>query len=294
MSAYVKIMLAVATLACRDAGLLDRPELLRDSSAVLGTMHGSSGFCHEYYSQIVREGVLAANPMLFAEGVPNVGAAQLSLMLGLRGGCQSIIGTRTAGLDALRFAYLRIASGASDRVIVGAAEESHDVVNRAYEECGLKSVGPSEAPFAGPSGFRSSAGGAAMILESREAAQARDAMVYATIERALSQFGDREELPRSIARVLDGSASTILPSANATWIDRAESHAIQSARQPMQIEGFYAATGEVFSATPLLGIIATLLRGQRREFTSLCSDWSGCASAVTLRARALANPARSL
>jgi 3-oxoacyl-[acyl-carrier-protein] synthase II len=122
MSSYVKIMLAAATIACRDARLIDRPELLSETSAILGTMHGSSSFSYEYYSQIVRDGVLAANPMLFAEGVPNVGAAQLSLMLGLKGACQSIIGTRTAGLDAMRFAWLRIACGAADRVIVGAAE----------------------------------------------------------------------------------------------------------------------------------------------------------------------------
>src|SRR5262249_53882943 len=111
MSPYVKLTLAAATLACRDAQLADRADLLAQTSALLGTTHGSSSYCHDYYAQIVREGVLAANPMLFAEGVPNVGAAQLSLMLGLKAACQSIIGTRTAGLDALRLAWLRIGSG---------------------------------------------------------------------------------------------------------------------------------------------------------------------------------------
>jgi 3-oxoacyl-[acyl-carrier-protein] synthase II len=187
MSPYVKIMLAAATLACRDGRLIDQPELLRESVAILGTTHGSSGFSFEYYSLIVREGVLAANPTLFAEGVPNVGAAQLSLMLGLRGACQSIIGTRTAGLDALRFAYLRIASGACERVIVGAAEESQPVVDRAYEQCGLKAKSTSNPPFGEPSGFCPSAGGAAMVVESLESARSRNATIYATIERASSQ-----------------------------------------------------------------------------------------------------------
>lgn len=292
MSPYVKIMLAAATLACRDAGLMDQPDLLRDSSAILGTTHGSSGFCFDYYAQIVREGVLAANPMLFAEGVPNVGAAQLSLMLGLKGACQSIIGTRTAGLDALRFAFLRIASGACERVIVGAAEESQSVVNHAYEHCGLKATGRSSPPFTEATGFCSSAGGAALVIESSESARARGARVYATIERATSHSGDREQLPRTVAKALEGSAALILNSANATWIDRAEQKALGNAKSQAATSGIYRACGEIFSVTPLLGIIATLLNGGSPHFTSVCSDWSGSAAAITFRA--LANRDRSL
>ena len=48
-------------------------------TAVLGSMHGSSNYSTAYYEQIVKEGLAAANPMMFAEAVPNAGAAQLSL-----------------------------------------------------------------------------------------------------------------------------------------------------------------------------------------------------------------------
>jgi 3-oxoacyl-[acyl-carrier-protein] synthase II len=283
MSPYVKIMLAAATLACRDAGLIDRTDLLSDTCALVGTTHGSSRFSFDYYSQIVREGVLAANPMLFAEGVPNVGAAQLSLMLGLKGACQSIIGTRTAGLDALRFAYLRVSSGECERVIIGAAEEASPCVDGAYEACGLRSKGRSNPPFIEPTGFCSTAGGAAMVIESRESARSRGADVYAAIEHASSRFGDREQLPRTLANLLEKSAPRILCSANATWIDRAEKRAFESMKLKSTISSIYEATGEAFSATPLLGIIATLLRGGVPRFTAICSDWTGCASAVTLR-----------
>ena len=61
--------------------------------------------------EIVRQGLIGANPVLFAEGVPNSAAAHLSLMLGLKGGCQTIIGSRTSGLDALHLAALRIRAG---------------------------------------------------------------------------------------------------------------------------------------------------------------------------------------
>ena len=123
MSDYVKLTLAAAALACRDAGIEDMPAFAEDCAAVLGSTHGSSNYSCAYYSQIVKEGIGAANPMLFAEAVPNAGAAQLSLMLALKGACQTVIGTRTAGLDAIALAAARIRSGAWDRAIVGAGEE---------------------------------------------------------------------------------------------------------------------------------------------------------------------------
>src|SRR5207249_4669802 len=83
-----------------------------------GTTHGSANYSSDYYGQIVREGMAAANPMLFAEGVPNAAAAHLSLMLGLKGSCQTIIGSRTAALDALRLAAARIAVGEWERAAV--------------------------------------------------------------------------------------------------------------------------------------------------------------------------------
>ncbi len=135
MSPYVKLQLAAAGIAIAEAGLGGDPAALRGASVILGTTHGSASYCYDYYAQVVREGVLAANPMLFAEGVPNAAAAQLSLMLGIQGGCQTLIGTTTAGLDALRLAAARIATGACERVVVGAAEEAHFSLDEAYESC---------------------------------------------------------------------------------------------------------------------------------------------------------------
>ena len=119
MSTYVKLSLAATALACADAGFTEQSPLSTDCSVLLGSTHGSASYCVDYYKQIVQGGFIAANPALFAEGVPNAAAAHLSLMLGLKGACQTLIGSRTAGLDALRLAVLRIASGQWDRAVVG-------------------------------------------------------------------------------------------------------------------------------------------------------------------------------
>ena len=206
MSPYVKLSIAAATLAVRDAKLLDSPELLRDASAILGTLHGSAGYCYDYYAQIVSEGMAAANPMLFAEGVPNAAAAQLSLALGLCGACQTILGTTTAGLDALRLASLRIAAGEAERVIVCAAEESHPVLDAAY----------AAICFEEPDTSMSVA--VAFVVESRTSAQQRGAKPMATLTSgSFSTEVEGEGLARLARR--SGAHSGSLPRLRGTPID---------------------------------------------------------------------------
>jgi len=293
MSAYTKYTLAAATIACGDAKLADQPELLAASCGLLGTAHGSGTYCSDYYAQIVREGVMAANPMMFAEGVPNVGAAQLSLMLGLKGACQTIIGSRSSGMDAFRLAWLRIASGAWERAIVGAGEENHNVINAAYENCGLRAR-DSQGGAAGTTanGFWSSEGAVAFIMESADSARARGATAYAKIDAALAVSGDRDALPRTVSRLLElqsSSLTSVLTSSNGSWIDRIESNAIRQVAPHAMTGSTYDVTGEVYSATPLLGIAATLLTrslpGSARSvdsFTAFCTDWVGNAASAKL------------
>jgi 3-oxoacyl-[acyl-carrier-protein] synthase II len=162
MSDYVKLTLAATSLAMQDAGVDEAEEFARECGAILGTTHGAAAYSEMYYRQVVNEGIAAANPMLFAEGVPNVGSAQLSLMLGLKGGAQAIVGSRTAGLEALHLGAHRIASGACDRLIIGAAEERTDLLAAAYQHC----VGPDL--IIGP-------GAVTMVLESAQSAAKRSA-----------------------------------------------------------------------------------------------------------------------
>ncbi|HEV7299521.1 MAG TPA: beta-ketoacyl-[acyl-carrier-protein] synthase family protein [Tepidisphaeraceae bacterium] len=305
MSTYAKFTLAAASMACRDAALSDRPDLLADTGAILGTTHGSGTYCNDYYAQVVREGVLAGNPVLFAEGVPNGGAAQLSLMLGLKNACQTIIGARTAGMDALRLAWLRIATGACDRTIVSGGEEGHVAIDKAYEQCGLLTHAVSAGPFTETTGFNSTGGAVSFVMESADSARARGVQPYARMESAHALSGDRELLPRTLARLLELSptAPHVISSACATWIDRIEANALSRGAPNARIGATYDLCGETFSAGPLLGMAAAMLSrslptlarppinsdltfarpGERVDrFTTLCTDWNGNATAATI------------
>lgn len=239
MSTYVKVSIAAATLAVGDAGLGDSAELLAGMSAILGTTHGSAGYCHDYYSQIVREGPGAANPMLFAEGVPNAAAAHVSLTLGLKGSCQTIIGTRTAGLDALILAGARVRTGAAERVLVVASEEWHATVDEAYKGC---------RPQRRESQSKGCTCAVAFVVESAEALAARAGGRKGYVRLGGSRCVSANGMP---LQELVGSLSSASPEI--------------LARCPVPL------AGQAASAEPLLALAGSLLGGSNRGLRALVS-----------------------
>jgi 3-oxoacyl-[acyl-carrier-protein] synthase II len=305
MSEYEKITLAATAEAFRDAGINDTPAFGATCGAILGSMLGSTSFSEAYYRQIVTEGITAANPMLFAEGVPNAAAAQLSMVFGIKGGCQTIIGTRTSGLEALWLAAVRIATGEWERAIVSAGEEHHGLANEIWRQWGYK-AGPG---FLGSAkadrGFFTASGAATIILESEVSAAERDRSprghVDARVGGAACARGvagltsASERLVRNL-----GPVESILVSSCGTWLDRVEAAAVSSATRHARasrmhtgsIEGYLP---ELLSAGPLAALAGVLLTRHSparlfgpdgsaakpvRSVGLLASDFAGLAAAV--------------
>jgi 3-oxoacyl-[acyl-carrier-protein] synthase II len=293
LSQYVKFTIAAATMAVRDAGLGDDAERIASSSAVLGSMFGSASLCFDYYSQIVAEGVLAANPVLFAEGVPNAAAAHLSSALGVQGSCQTIIGSRTAGLDALALGSLRIRSGAVERVIVVAAEAPSHVVELAYASelmqgprvvSERRSGGCSALPARG-GGLGGACGGVAFVLESARSAQARGVLPYAKVGESAwascpTDWGKNAAAIASVVSRLN-PPGRVLGSACGTWLERAERLGMKRAGVSERAVPYRLPFGELFSISPLSVVAAELAMAAAGDVSAvLCNDWSGAASAV--------------
>lgn len=270
VSDYSKFTLAAAALAFRDAGITEVPAFTEHCSALLGTMIGSTAYSEAYYSQIVKEGMAAANPMLFAEGVPNAASAQLSMMLGIRGACQTIIGSRTSGLDALGLAFLRIRAGLWQRAVVGAGEEFSPLVNRALRSCGLYAGTDAGLPFADERGFATGAGAVVLVLESSESALARGGRARGRVlGYGASLGGDRagRTSPRAFEFAFDqaGSAPAIVSSACGSWLDGSESTALsRNARTQgrLVVSSMYGHIAETLSVGPLAGVAGLLLTGR--------------------------------
>jgi 3-oxoacyl-[acyl-carrier-protein] synthase II len=273
MSMFSKLVLAATTNAMRSAGIEDVASFSKTCGSVLGSSHGSSEYAEKYYSQVVDEGIAAANPVMFAEGVPNVGTAHLSLMLGLQGSAQTIIGSRTSGVDAIALAALRIRHGEWDRAIVGGADELSPTAEMLYGHTDR--------------GIVSGAGGVMFVLESEESAQARGATVLARVGASAFGFdssdhaskaqidliGDQIDLPERVI------ASLALSGKCGQKIDRD--------RSPDDVESH--------CVTPLTSISAALLGGvfpDRSEsssvvdgapdFAVIASDMYGSVSGLIL------------
>ncbi|MDB5290347.1 MAG: putative 3-oxoacyl-[acyl-carrier-protein] synthase [Phycisphaerales bacterium] len=302
MSEYVKLSLAATMLACRDAGIGDIPAFAESCSALLGSAHGSTNYCEAYYGQIVKEGLAAANPMLFAEGVPNAAAAHLSLMLSLKGPCQAVIGSRTAGLDALALAATRIAAGEWDRAIVGAGEEFSPVVHTAYRHWGLHRTNNPAAPFAKEStGFVAGCGAVTLVLESGRSLEARGVRPRG---RVLAATGPVPLPGRGAARdpfavqalglqsqsrpkacttqyVLQslGEFPHVITSANGTWLDRLESSALRRGGERV-VTSLAGHIAESFSVMPLAAIAAVLLTGRMPQLLGDLRTRTGVRPAV--------------
>ncbi|MGB0766536.1 MAG: beta-ketoacyl synthase N-terminal-like domain-containing protein [Phycisphaeraceae bacterium] len=119
-------------------------------ACLVATANGTGSFAYDYYKELVEEGYKTANPLMFAEGVPNAPAAHVSMFHRLHGTSQSIIGTHTCGLDALALATLRIASGRWSTAAVCLAEEDHPLVREMAHGCGqlAKDAPPHEGAIA--------------------------------------------------------------------------------------------------------------------------------------------------
>ena len=122
------VMAAIEDL--RSGGALSIEEL-QETPVLCATWHGAADFTERYYRDLVESGIDLANPLLFAESVPNIASAHASLGFGIRAACASVIGSRNAALQSLALARARIACGHWSRALVVAVEESHWMVDAA-------------------------------------------------------------------------------------------------------------------------------------------------------------------
>lgn len=288
ISDYVKLTLAAATLALHDAGVEDTAGFGESCCAVLGTTHGSTAYSERYYRQIVQEGIDAANPLLFAEGVPNAAAAHLSTTFSIKGFCQTVIGTRTAGLEALMLASARVRSGEWQRAIVSAADEHTPLVDDVYRHFGLHAdtAGRSNPRPTGMSrprpGFVTGSGAVALVVESAASAAARGARPRGSIDAFAATrcqaLASRQgiESARRLWTNLD-RPTQVYHAANGTWLDRVIERALATrhAQRHTVVTTLREYLPECFSALPLAAVACALLRDTAVPASVMAIDYTG-------------------
>jgi 3-oxoacyl-[acyl-carrier-protein] synthase II len=125
-------------------------------------------------------------PTLFLAQLSNLLAGNISIVHGITGASRTFMGEEQAGIDALRIAEARIASGQTDIMLVGGSynAERPDVL-LTYEMGGFLWTGDDRSvwdrPQEGAGGFILGSGAAFLVLESEDHAAARGAKSLARI-----------------------------------------------------------------------------------------------------------------
>jgi len=146
-------------------------------------------------------------PTLFLAQLSNLLAGNISIVHGVTGSSRTFMGEEAAGTDAFRIALARIVSGQSDVALVGAAHNGERKDLLMLYEFGNFALKDKFAPVwardAAHSGFALGSGGAFLVIESKEHAQARGAKPFARLTHVVSDHA-RRSTSGNITAVLDG------------------------------------------------------------------------------------------
>jgi 3-oxoacyl-[acyl-carrier-protein] synthase II len=143
-------------------------------------------------------------PTLFLAQLSNLLAGNISIVHGVTGASRTFMGEEVSGIDAIRIARARIASGQNDIFLVGGSynAERADVL-LIYEMGGFLWNHPFASVWERPArggGFILGSGAAFLVLEAREHAEARGAPAIATVAGAAA--GRTRRAPGDVATSL--------------------------------------------------------------------------------------------
>ena len=135
-------------------------------------------------------------PTLFLAQLSNLLAGNISIVHGVTGSSRTFMGEEPAGVDAVRVALSRIASGQSDIALVGGAHNGERPDLFMLYEFGGLNLKEKYAPVwerGKPGGFALGSLGAFLVLETRAHAEARGAKPLARLAAVLSDRTKRQQ-----------------------------------------------------------------------------------------------------
>lgn len=134
---YARFGLLAALRALHNADWPKNPELAPHTMLALGTAHSGVEMSMDFMDSLLDQGPRLSSPTAFSHAVNNMGAGLLSLLLDVRGSCQSIAQFSLSFAGALQAATLALHSGRAQRALVGAVDES----DPRYARCAQKKHG---------------------------------------------------------------------------------------------------------------------------------------------------------
>jgi 3-oxoacyl-[acyl-carrier-protein] synthase II len=207
MEAWQRIGTFAAGLALDSAGVKGNADILSKMDMIVAAAGGerdlavdsailnaeaqgnvAPGFLNERLMSDLR-------PTLFLAQLSNLLAGNIAIVHGVTGSSRTFMGEESAGVDAARIALARIAAGQSDIALIGAAHNGERKDMLMLYEFGDFNLKDRYAPLwarADHPGFALGSGGAFLVIEAREHAEARGAKPFARLASVVADHVRRE------------------------------------------------------------------------------------------------------
>jgi 3-oxoacyl-[acyl-carrier-protein] synthase II len=289
MEAWQRIGTYAAGLALADAGVKGNAELLGRMDMIVAAGGGERDVAVD--ATILSNRGKAANPgaylnerlmsdlrpTLFLAQLSNLLAGNISIVHGVIGSSRTFMGEESAGVDAVRIAHARIASGQSQLALVGGSHngEREDLL-LLYDAGGHMLRGDFKPVWQRSGGMVLGSLGAFLVLEERSHAQARGAKTLGRLSAVLSERSSRPagavsaalaRMWQSLApRIADAGCAVISGATGAEGATGEERAFLQSLPSvPVRATGSYLGHG--FEPQLTMNIaLATLALGRGKLF----------------------------
>ncbi|MDR7420444.1 MAG: beta-ketoacyl-ACP synthase II [Armatimonadota bacterium] len=185
---FAQFALAAAAQALADSGLTVTDENADRVGVVMNTGGGGVALVERETAVLAERGPRRVSPLFVPMMMPNIGACQVSISLGLRGPAITSTAACAAGVQAIVDALRLLRDGDADVVVAGGSEAALTPLAFAgmtnMRALSRRNDDPERAsrPFdADRDGFVFGEGAVALVLERREHAAARGASAYAAV-----------------------------------------------------------------------------------------------------------------
>lgn len=183
---FAQLALAVSRQAMTDAGITVDETNAERIGVVMNTGGGGTSLVEREKLVLDGKGPNRVSPLFVPMMMPNIGACQVSIDLGLRGPAITSTAACASGVQAVVDAIRVIREGDADVVVAGGSESAITALSISamanMKALSRRNTAPEQAsrPFdIDRDGFVFGEGAVALVLERREHAEARGARIYA-------------------------------------------------------------------------------------------------------------------
>jgi nodulation protein E len=179
---FAQFSVVAAREAFRDSGIELSPEMRLRSAVICGSAVGGQASIEHGFEDLWVQGRGRVHPLTIPKTMANAGASHISMDLGLAGPVYTVSTACSSANHAIGQAFRLVRDGEAELAVTGGSEAIFTVgMLKAWEA--MRVIAPDTCrPFSKDRrGMILGEGGAMMILEPLETAQARGARIYAEI-----------------------------------------------------------------------------------------------------------------